>query len=94
MFDISDIEIKKVIDGYFTSEKPLILRKFPTRQKRKYIALKIIIKLFKKDIIYTEKEVNEILKPIYFDYVGIRRALIDFKLMCRTKDCLQYWVES
>jgi len=43
--------------------------------------------------IYTEKELNTILKECYTtqDYVSFRRDLIDKGYLCRTNDCRGYW---
>ena len=42
----------------------------------------------------TEQEVNEILRPIYEDYMTIRRYLIMYGFMERTKDGRQYWLTN
>ncbi|WP_430073804.1 DUF2087 domain-containing protein [Priestia aryabhattai] len=47
---------------------------------------------FKKNTYYTEKEVNEVLKGVYEDFVMIRRYLIDYKLLNRNKEGTKYWV--
>ena len=52
------------------------------------------IDLFDKDVIYTEKQVNEIIKNVYEDYATIRRYLVDYKILSRTTDCKQYWIEK
>ena len=41
---------------------------------------------------YTEREVNEIIQPIYADYVTIRRYLISYGLMNRTRNGSEYWL--
>ena len=43
---------------------------------------------------YSECEVNEILKPIYDDYMTIRRYLIMYGFMERTRDGRQYWLTN
>ncbi|WP_434060193.1 DUF2087 domain-containing protein [Peribacillus simplex] len=47
---------------------------------------------FQKGKYYTEKEVNEVLKDIFDDFVMIRRYLIDYKLLNRNKEGTRYWV--
>jgi hypothetical protein len=53
-----------------------------------------IIELFDPNEFYTEKEVNGILKPVYVDYVMLRRYLVDFKLLDRKKDGSLYWLSQ
>ena len=38
----------------------------------------------------SEREVNEILKPIYADYTTLRRALVDYHFMNRDRGV--YWL--
>ncbi|MFE0442266.1 MULTISPECIES: DUF2087 domain-containing protein [Aerococcus] len=48
----------------------------------------------RKNRIYSEKEVNEILKPIYTDFAIIRRSLIDYGFMEHNQDCTEYWIKA
>ena len=41
-----------------------------------------------------EKEVNEILKTVYTDYVMLRRYLIELGYMDRNKDGSTYWLKE
>ncbi|MGX4667923.1 DUF2087 domain-containing protein [Cerasibacillus sp. JNUCC 74] len=43
---------------------------------------------------YSEMEVNEILKAIYSDFAILRRYLIDYEFMERSRDCTKYWVKD
>jgi len=94
MYEYNESDVVKVISGYFDSENPLKLREFPAKQKRQYIALNIIVKVFEVGKNYTEKEVNVILQGIYSDYASLRRALVDYQLLDRTRDCSNYWVKQ
>lgn len=47
--------------------------------------LRIISNIFEKDTDYSEQEVNEILKPIFDDFVLLRRYLVDYKYLNRTR---------
>lgn len=85
-------EKEHIINTCFTSLDPLKLKEFPAREKKKIVILGEIIKLFKKDKEYLEKEVNEILKGVYDDFPLIRRYLIEYGFMDRKKDCSLYWV--
>jgi hypothetical protein len=89
-FAITEDEREKVVNKYFKNGK---LLEFPTKQKRKIIVLTEMWKKFDPTKKYTEKEVNEIIKEIYFDYVTIRRYFIEYGFMERTIDCKEYWVK-
>lgn len=43
---------------------------------------------------YSEREVNRILKRIYEDYANLRRALIEYGFIDRTNDGSSYWVKE
>ncbi len=46
----------------------------------------IIENEFESGCAYSEKEVNEKLGRYYYDFVTLRRALVDLKLLKRAKD--------
>jgi len=90
----ADEETDKVINTFFISFDPLQLKSFPTKQKNKLIILKVVASQFEPSKIYTEKQVNEIIKPIYFDIETIRRYLIEYGFMGRKPDGSEYWLNS
>lgn len=94
MFEYTEKDREKVLNGYFESIDPLRIKLFPPKQKKKYIVLEIIIKEIDASRVYTEQELNEVLFNIYDDFATLRRALIDFRFMSRTKDGQQYWVNK
>ncbi|PKM78120.1 MAG: hypothetical protein CVU90_03610 [Firmicutes bacterium HGW-Firmicutes-15] len=56
--------------------------------------MKQVICRFEISRIYSEKEVNAIIKEVYEDYVTLRRYLIDFGFMDRKTDGSQYWLKE
>ena len=90
---ITQDEANSVLKIMFSSLEPLKLHTFPAKEKKKIIVLKKIREQFGNDRKYSEKEVNEILKPIYDDFATIRRALIEYGFMDRTKDRSEYWAK-
>ena len=94
MLDYTESDRIKVLNGYFISINPLKLRLFPPKQKKKYIVLDVILESLDNTLIYTEKELNEILKLIYPDFVTIRRGLIEYQFMSRKIDGSSYWVNK
>ncbi|MBN2536322.1 MAG: DUF2087 domain-containing protein [Spirochaetales bacterium] len=92
-YEITEKEREKFIKQYFPYGPEGDLKEFPKKQKRKLVILNHIIKRFDLNKKYTEKEVNEILKLIYPDYVTIRRYLIEYGFMERLQDGSSYWVK-
>ncbi len=70
------------------------LLKFPKKEKQKLGTLRVIIKRFEEGKNYNEKEINEVLKTIYDDYVTLRRYLIEYGFLGRKDDGSAYWVKS
>lgn len=91
-FNISKEEKIKVIETYVDENGAL--KSYPAKEKKKIILLEEIIKNFNVGKKYSEKEINRVLKRIYEDYVTIRRALIQYGFLDRSKDCSEYWVKE
>ncbi len=86
-------EQEKIITTVFSSLTPLKLKVFPAKEKKKIVILQRIVEQFERGKIYPEKQVNQILKDIYDDYPTLRRYLIEYGFMNRSKDCHDYWVK-
>ena len=78
---------------FFKSVSPLVLDNYFVKRRNQKFILKIIAQQFENGKKYTEKEVNEILKPIYADFATIRRELVDEGLLGRKSDCSEYWLK-
>lgn len=89
---ISEKEVQETLEVMFESLIPLKLKLFPAREKKKIIVLRKIMEQFEKNKKYSEKQINAMLKEIYYDYPTIRRYLIEYGFMDRTKDCTEYWI--
>jgi hypothetical protein len=92
MFQFTPEEKQDAYEKYFNKDESMQLIIFPKKQKQKYLCLLWIVTLFEKNIDYSEKQVNEILKKVYPDYVMVRRYLVDYNLMFRTDNGSRYWV--
>lgn len=91
---ISKDEEEKIIESMFSSLNPLKLKVFSSKEKKKIVILKKIAEEFDKDKRYGEKEINSTIKDIYDDFATIRRYLVEYGFMERTKDCKEYWLKS
>lgn len=92
-YEVTNSEQGQIIDTYFESLEPLKLKSFPSREKRKIVVLRKISALFEREKKYSEKELNEILKAVYADFATIRRYLIEYGFMDRSKDCKEYYLK-
>ncbi|MFE8697005.1 DUF2087 domain-containing protein [Cytobacillus sp. FJAT-53684] len=90
-FTITAEERNKTIAAFF---KEGVLRELPSKEKRKIIILLELIKQFECGVTYSEKEVNERLSSIFADFAILRRYLVDYQLLERSKDCRDYWVNE
>ena len=91
-YNITDKEKDQTIKNYMTEEGAL--KNFPAKEKKKIIILEEIMKNFSKGKVYSEKDINKTLKRIYDDNATIRRYLIEYGFLDRSKDCSKYWVKG
>ncbi|MEK5237818.1 metalloregulator ArsR/SmtB family transcription factor [Paenibacillus sp. FSL L8-0470] len=62
------------------------LRQIPAQYKKKLIALQYMVEKLEPGVMYTEKEINEFIKPFHEDYATIRREFIMHQFMYREND--------
>ncbi|AIQ18815.1 metalloregulator ArsR/SmtB family transcription factor [Paenibacillus sp. FSL L8-0436] len=62
------------------------LRQIPAQYKKKLIALQYMVEKLEPGVVYTEKEINEFIKPFHEDYATIRREFIMHQFMYREND--------
>jgi hypothetical protein len=88
-FEYTETELETV-KNYFETLDPPKLIVFPSKEKKKYLCLLVIRHIFDFDVIYHEKEITELLKPVYHDFVSIRRYLVDYGFLTRKSDGSEY----
>ncbi|MBF4693984.1 DUF2087 domain-containing protein [Fusibacter ferrireducens] len=93
-YQVTTEEANDILKHMFTSLEPLKLKTFSTKEKKKLVILKQIAATLDPQKHYTEKELNTILKAIYPDFVTLRRYLIEYGFMDRSKDGAEYWLKS
>ena len=71
---------QKVIQSFFDYDK---LRSIPVQRKKKLICYEKIAEHFEMGRSYEEKEVNEIIRPIYEDYCTVRRDMVGEGILAR-----------
>lgn len=87
---VTEQERQHILETCFSSLDPPVLKNFSAKEKKKVVILVKVAEQFEKGRDYSEKEVNDILKPIYEDYVALRRYLIMYGFMQRTNDGSRY----
>jgi len=92
-YAITQTEKDEVLKRYFGKDNQLLIKSFPSKEKKKIIILQKIIENFEIGKHYTEKGVNEILKRYYDDFVTVRRYMIEYGFLDRDKDGAGYWVK-
>lgn len=90
---VTEQERERILQASFRSLSPLELKVFPPKAKKKVVILARIAEQFEPGRTYTEREVNGILAGIYDDFVTIRRYLIEYGFMDRTRDSSSYWLK-
>lgn len=92
-YNVTQDEYEDILKKYFLDDEYKQLKTFPQKkQKQKLVILRELTKQFSSEAIYSEKEVNEILKTNFHDYVTLRRYLIEYGFLDRKSDGSQYWV--
>ncbi|MDD3777159.1 MAG: DUF2087 domain-containing protein [Actinomycetota bacterium] len=92
-YNVTLPEKQKIIEKYFPQGTGGKIKNFPPKEKIRLIIVSEIAQRFTRGTFYTEKEVNEILKPVHDDYVLIRRYLIEYGFLERKADGSRYWLK-
>jgi hypothetical protein len=86
--DLSD-KTRRVLAAYLNPDGSL--RGLPHESAKLQVILDYLLKAFTPGVIYTEKEVNQIIRRFHIDTAGLRRDLIDRGMLQRKSDGSQYW---
>lgn len=88
---ITQGEQKKILQAYIKDGR---VTTFPSKEKKKIVILQYIMEAFTANRQYEEKEVNEIIKEKFEDYVTVRRYLVQYGFLDRKRDGSSYWVKE
>lgn len=75
-----------VIRDFFDGER---LKSIPAQRKRRVIVLQRLVERFDPAQTYTEREVNDLLRPAHDDVATLRRELVDYGFMQRDRGIYQ-----
>jgi len=83
-----DEKTKKMLKAYLNPDGSI--KQIPSPPKLQVI-LNYLVQFFEFNTNYTEKEVNTILRRFNEDTAGLRRDLVDAKMLDRESDGSRYW---
>lgn len=88
------MENLEMVQSYLDVEGKITV--WPGKRKYKELIVQYLASKFEIGVEYTEKEVNEIIDQwhTFNDYFLLRRSLIDYRYMKRTRDGAKYWKEN
>lgn len=64
---------------------------FPNKEKARLAVIDAISEMFHSDRLYSEREVDNLLKSVADDHAKARRYLVDYRYLHRKPDGSQYW---
>jgi hypothetical protein len=93
-YNVTQDEKEKILKKYFPQGVEGQITTFSLKEKERLVVLQNIAQRFQSGLTYSEAEVNQLLKPVYDDYVTIRRYLIEYGFLDRKPDGSQYWLKE
>jgi predicted transcriptional regulator len=82
---------RKVVEDYSLPDGRL--KTIPAQRKKLEAILGFVVKAFEPGVLYSEKQVNEMLSRFHEDTATLRRELVGYGLMNREGDGGEYWRE-
>jgi len=93
-YNITQEESGKILKKYFPEGPDGPLKTLDMKEKNKLVVLREIAKRLEAKRLYSEKEVNDILKTAHEDFATLRRYLIEYGFIDRKADGSQYWLKE
>lgn len=90
-YNMTEDEQTQILDRAFPEGLNGPLLTFDLKEKHRLAVLQHIASLLDDGKLYTEKELNAELAPIYEDYAILRRNLVDYGFLSREPDGSAYW---
>lgn len=91
-YAVTEKEQTQILSRYFDENGHL--GEFPSKEKKKLVVLRRLAENFAPGRRYTEPEVNRILGRIWDDYATLRRELVEYGFLDRTRDGAAYWLKE
>jgi biotin operon repressor len=87
--EVGDDEVEfrqKVLRDFMVDGR---LKSIPAQRKRRVVVLQHLTGMFDPNRSYSEREVNDLLKPVHPDFATLRRELVDYGFMTRERGIYQ-----
>jgi predicted transcriptional regulator len=88
--DAEDWE-RKVLNAFMEGEQ---IKQIPTTRKKRWAILRWLAVRFDPDATYTENQLNEIIKRHHWDTATLRREMIGYRMLARSKGIYRRLPES
>jgi len=92
---VEDVDLdaydRKVVEDFSLPDGRL--KTIPAQRKKLEAVLRYVVKAFEPNVLYSEKQVNEILSRFHADVATLRRELVGYGLMKREGGGGAYWRE-
>jgi hypothetical protein len=88
--DAEDWE-RKVLSAFMEGEQ---IRQIPTTRKKRWAILRWLAARFDPDAEYTENQLNEIIKRHHWDTATLRREMVGYRMLARSKGIYRCLPES
>jgi len=86
--DLSD-KPRRVLAAFLNADGTI--KQIPSDPGKLQVILDYLLQAFTPGVIYTEKEVNMLIRRFHLDTAGLRRDMIDRGMLQRKSDGSQYW---
>ena len=86
-----DVWETKVLSSFVSRD---LITEIPASRKKRRIILKWLVQKFELERLYSEQELNQIIKPIHVDTATLRRELVGYNMMQRDNSIYQRVPES
>ena len=84
-----ELSARAVLKSFLNADGTI--KQIPLEGKKLLVILNYVLDTFAFDVIYTEKEVNTILRRFHVDVASLRRAFVDRGMLARESDGSNYW---
>ena len=81
-----DVWEYKVLSSFVEND---CIKEIPASRKKRRIVLKWLVQKFELDCLYSEQELNQMIKPIHPDTATLRRELVGYNMMNRENSMYQ-----
>ena len=90
-YNLTEEEERQILGSAFPDGPDKPLRTFDLKEKQRLAVLRHTAARLDDKRLYTEKEINAALEPVYADYAILRRFLIEYGFLDRESDGSAYW---